>query len=329
MAVKNLREDDENELDEKDKQTLNTQDDEDAEDDEDDSEPQDSDSTSENDVEESADTDENDEERAAIRERRKQERIQKKEHARQRAEQSRRELATLRRERDEMSQRLAILERKSTGAEIAQVDSAIEETYRTALGLKEQIRIATEANDGVAMAEATDRFYQVQRRGEDLLRLKQAAVQNTQTQQRSPLDPSIKRNAEDWMAKNTWYNPQGDDEDSRIALTVDNSMAREGWDPRHPEFWDELDSRLAKYLPHRVGRRPPTSSLNSASEPRQKPRTITGGSGRDSSGGGNLTQFKLSPDRVNAMKEAGIWEDTEKRNAMIEKYRKFDKQAKE
>jgi hypothetical protein len=41
----------------------------------------------------------------------------------------------------------------------------------------------------------------------------------------------------------------------------------------------------------------------------------------DSEGG-----FKLSAERVKAMKEAGIWDDPERRQKMITKYRELDKQ---
>jgi len=268
---------------------------------------------------------ESDEERAAIRERRKQERIERKEYRKQKEETQRREMAALRAEREQMALRLSILERKTTGSEIAQIDTAIEEAERVSHMLKDQIRIATEANDGAAMAEATDRFYQVRQRSTDLQRLKQAAISNTSQQnqpQQAALDPSLKRNAETWMAKNSWYNPQGTDADSRVALAIDNTLAEEGWDPRQPEFWEELTARLEKYMPHRFQQR------NTSTQSR--PRTVTGGSGRDSAlGNSGTTQFKLSPERVQAMKDAGIWDDPDKRNAMIKKYSNYDKESKQ
>lgn len=330
MAAQQLR-DDEYDVEDENKKVIPPSGDDENDDDDDDADDMGDESEGTGDGADSTDAvdgegnPETDEEREAIRERRRLERQQKKEHRRLKDEQTRRELALLRNEREQLSQRLAILERKTTGSEIAQVDAAILETERVAAALKQQIQIATEANDGVAMAEATDRFYQVQRRGEDLRRLKDAAIQNTQRQPApTQIDPSLKRNAEAWMSKNRWYNPQGNDADSRIALAIDNTLAEEGWDPRQPEFWDELTARLSKYLPHRM-QKAPTPTVDS----QRKPRPTTGGSGRDSSSnGGSGGQFRISPERVAAMKEAGIWDDIEARNKMINNYREFDKQNK-
>ena len=148
-------------------------------------------------------------------------------------------------------------------------------------------------------------------------------MNNTQqsVQQPQQLDPSLKQHAQSWMSKNTWYDPQGRDADSRVALTIDRTLAEEGWDPRQPEFWQELSSRLKTYLPHRFAKQPASQ--------REKPRSITGGSGRDSGGGSGGFQFKLSPERVAAMKDAGIWDDPVARDKMIKKYAEFDKSSKE
>jgi hypothetical protein len=125
------------------------------------------------------------------------------------------------------------------------------------------------------------------------------------------------------MSKNTWYNPQGTDADSRVALTIDSAMADEGWDPRTPEFWEELTDRLGRYLPHRMNKAP---SQKQQSQQREKPRATTGGTGRDgAASSGTTTTFKVSPARVQAMKDAGIWDDLEQRNKMIKTYREFDK----
>ena len=152
-----------------------------------------------------------DEEREAIRERRRQERQERKEYRKQREDTLRREIKMLKDERQQLSERLAIIERRTTGSEIAQIDTAIDEANRVSASLRQQIKLATEANDGEAMALATERFYQVQRRAEDLQRLKRAAVENTRRQENqtavAAADPVLKRNAESWMSKNSWYDP--------------------------------------------------------------------------------------------------------------------------
>ena len=44
------------------------------------------------------------------------------------------------------------------------------------------------------------------------------------------------------------------------------------------------------------------------------------GSSRESSSSVNGNQFVLAPEQVRAMKDAGFWDDPEKRNKMIKRY---------
>jgi hypothetical protein len=226
-----------------------------VEDDEDDTADEDSQDDQSSDSDSGTETGEDDNEREAIRARRREERHQKKEAARERDQQNRREREMLRKENEELAGRLAVLERRAVGSEFAQLDQAIEQTGRATQYLKEQIKLATEAGDGATVAEAMDKLYQANRHVEHLNNVKRQAVnQSRQSEQRSPIDPQLRQHAEGWMEKHQWYDPSGTDADSKIALTVDQSMAEEGWDPRHPEYWTELDARLNKYLPHRYAR---------------------------------------------------------------------------
>lgn len=269
-------------------------------------------------------SDEPDEEREAIRARRRQERHDKKEASRQREAQARREKEMLRKENEELAQRLAVLERRSQGSDFAQLDNAINQTGQAIVYLKEQIKIATEAGDGATVADATEKLYKAQKHGDHLLGIKQQAVNNTrQTEQRSPIDPQLRRHAEGWMDQHNWYDPSGKDPDSRVALTVDQSMAEEGWDPRQAEYWAELDSRLKRYLPHRYKSQERQHDGNGGTQ-RRTSAPVTG-SGRES-GAPNGPTFKLSADRVNAIKEAGKWENPDERDKMIKKYKEYDKQ---
>jgi hypothetical protein len=288
-----------------------------VEDDEDDTADEDSQDDQSSDSDSGTETGEDDNEREAIRARRREERHQKKEAARERDQQNRREREMLRKENEELAGRLAVLERRAVGSEFAQLDQAIEQTGRATQYLKEQIKLATEAGDGATVAEAMDKLYQANRHVEHLNNVKRQAVnQSRQSEQRSPIDPQLRQHAEGWMEKHQWYDPSGTDADSKIALTVDQSMAEEGWDPRHPEYWTELDARLNKYLPHRYARQ--------ESGTRERTRSPVASSGRES-GAPSSTGWKLSAERVAAMKETGAWDDPGKREAMIKSYRAYDK----
>jgi hypothetical protein len=49
------------------------------------------------------------------------------------------------------------------------------------------------------------------------------------------------------------------------------------------------------------------------------------GSGKDSIGTTKSNEFRLSPDRVAAMKEAGAWNDPEKKRKMVARFVEFDR----
>jgi hypothetical protein len=105
--------------------------------------------------------------------------------------------------------------------------------------------------------------------------------------------------------------------DSRIALTVDQALAEEGWDPTTGEYWEELDNRLQKVLPNRY-----TENTNERSQVRSRPRNAVVSSGREaaSGSGGGKNSWTLRPEQVRAMQDAGMWDDPEKRARMIKRY---------
>jgi len=137
----------------------------------------------------------------------------------------------------------------------------------------------------------------------------------------APLDPRLKNHAESWMQKNTWYDPSGNDEDSAVVLSIDNRLAAQGWDPTTPQYWEELESRVKKYLPHKV-----TSGYNKPANVGNRPKVPVAGSSRESSTSTTNTSYRLSPERVQAMKDAGIWDDPKSRAEAIRSYQHFDKE---
>ncbi len=258
------------------------------------------------------------EEREAIRERRRQERQSKKARQRERESRLKAELAARDAAINQMREELDAIHRRNTSGEMAQLQNARTQAAQAYSHYKTQVELATAAQDGRALTDAIEKMQLAQRRIEELGRIEQAY----QRQQRAPapLDPRLKTHAEKWMSQNKWYNPAGDDEDSEIALTIDRRMAREGWDPTTSEYWTELSRRIREKLPHR-----------SANSPQSQPkrRNVVGSSDRGSSArGGNSGTFSISPERVQAMKDMGVWNDPVKRAEMIQEYKKYDQQKK-
>ena len=258
-------------------------------------------------------------EREAIRARRREERKHRKEAQREREDTLRRELAARDAIINEMRGRLDAVERRNTGSEVAQLENAKKQAAQAYHYFKDQIRLGTEAGNGAAVAEATEKMMQAQRRFDELTHYERAYKGQQSAPQ--PLDPRLVNQAQEWMSRNSWYDPAGSDTDSRITLTVDQQLAQEGWDPTTREYWQELDKRVKKYLPHRA---------SSGKISNNKPRSVVTGSGRESvsASGSAAGSYRLSAERVQALKDAGIWDDPKQRAEAVKRFREYDQQNK-
>lgn len=263
--------------------------------------------------------DKTEEEREAIRARRRKERLDKKNFRKEKEDSYRREIAGLKRQLDEVNQWKNVVERRNNQSGAAQLEHAIRETDDTLEVAKRALQEATTTQNGEALVDAQELYYAARKRKEDLERIKAQVAQNSQRQQRPTIDPTVAKKAQDWMVGKDWYNPQGTNKDSKITMMIDAELNEEGWDPRTEEYWGELDERVKKYLPHRYS----DSKDEAPQTPPIRPKPPTGGNG-----GGNRnsnSSFTLSPERVRAMKEAGLWDDIEKRKTMTRRYMEQDK----
>jgi hypothetical protein len=250
----------------------------------------------------------------ALREQKRLKRHRRKEYHKQVSTEKDVKLTLLERQNQQLLERLSVLERKSHGSDLARLDKAIEDQDSRILFAKKKISEATRTGNGELLTSAQEMWFEARRQAEALANLKKRAVapQNPRTIQ-AP-DPQLQRHANNWMANNQWYDPSGKDPDSRRALNEDAILAEEGYDPKTAEYWEELDRRLQRVVPHRY-----TEDANE--RPRSRPRGAVTSSGREfASNNGRGNSFTLSPDQVRAMKDAGMWDDAEKRAKMIRRY---------
>jgi len=250
----------------------------------------------------------------ALREQKRQKRRSRKEYHKQVSTEKDVKLTLLERQNQQLLERLSVLERKSHGSDLARLDKAIEDQDNRILFAKQKISEATRTGNGELLTSAQEMWFEARRQAEALVNLKKRAVapQNPRTIQ-AP-DPQLQRHANNWMANNPWYDPNGKDPDSRRALNEDAILAEEGYDPKTAEYWEELDKRLQRVVPHRY-----TEDANE--RPRSRPRSAVTSSGREfASNNGRGNSFTLSPEQVRAMKDAGMWDDAEKRAKMIRRY---------
>jgi len=264
----------------------------------------------------------------ALRDAKRNRRRAKKDLIRKTNEEKDLRLQQLQREIEDYKRRLSTVEDRTRQTDIMRVDKNIEDTQVRLEYAKMKMAEAVSNNDGQGMVEAQDLLDEAKTNLSQLNHIKKQVSQASQPQPVQDYklpEPEVQRNAAQWINKHSWYKVDGTDRDSKVTLKASEMLVEEGWDPKDPDYWDELDSRLQKSLPHRYNE---TTDSNSTV---RKPRNVVGSSGREASaayGGTNRTQFILTPERVNAMKEAGAWDNPVRKQKMIENFIKFDRQNK-
>jgi len=274
------------------------------------------------DDEEHGDDNESAEDADARRERNRKRRTENKGRRKDYVDSLKRELAARDNIINDLSTRITSVERQSQGSQMVQLDSAIKEAADYYNHFKNINKQAIEAVDGSLAVDAQEKMFAAAERHKMLLNAKKNMV--SQTQRPQPLDPRLKGYAEDWMSKNDWYDPSGTDMDSDLVLKIDQRLVDEGWNPITEDYWNELDARVQKYLPHRKNRGYNGSQQDG--EPKRSPRVPVAGSGRDDSGGTPKGTYQLSRERVQALRDAGVWEDPVKRADAIKRYKQHDAQ---
>jgi hypothetical protein len=256
--------------------------------------------------------------REAIREARREERKLKKELKKQRDLSAQNKIKMLERHNADLAERLAKVESAASSYQFVQLDKSIEDEATRVEYAKMKLTQATQDGDVSAQVEYLEQLTDAKQRLKQAEHYKKQQIEEAKAPKQNvpnPVSNEVQKNAEKWLKKNSWYDPHARDTDSRIAKVIDQELAADGWDPSDSEYWEELDSRLSSRLPHRytskggsVKRANPSSSSRVANAGASKPGTIT-----------------LSRDRVQAIKEAGAWDDVEKRNKMIRAYAQYDR----
>jgi len=251
-----------------------------------------------------------------VREAKRARRRAKKDYVRQRNAEKDARLEALQRQNQELTQRLSAIEQRAYNSDLARLDKAIEDENLRLQYAMTKMREATDQSDGDAFVRAREMENEARRRLDSLQTMKHRAS-DSQPEQTS-ISQKAKKMASEWLSDNSWYDPEGNDEDSQIAKVIDTRLTQEGWDPGSAEYWEELDNRLQKRLPHLYNR-------NNRENTQRRPRSVVTGSVRESVDRGSGNGYVLSPERVRAIKEAGMWDNTEKRNRMIKQFIAYDK----
>lgn len=258
------------------------------------------------------------EDREAIRERRRNERKSRSQRQRAKVETLEQALEQTRAQLSAMQQQMSGLQSASTGSQLAQVDALAEQADKAAEHFKGVIADAVTKGDGRTVAEATEYLQAARSRAKELRTFKENAVQALNAP--AVPDAATTTHAQTFLGRNRWYQgPASAEPDSQVLTLLDNALAREGWQPNSPAYWQELERRAATYLPHRM------KGQQAAAEDKVARSPVAGSSGGDARSPNGSQRFTLSPARVAAIKDAGKWDDAKERDRMIRAYRDYDK----
>lgn len=288
-------------------------------------------------VDEELDAAQNESEREAIRARRRQERQTKRQRAKERQDMMARQIKDLKAQNNKLSKQVEAIVQVNHSGQIAQLQSAEAQADGVINQLEAAKAAAVTANDGLRAVEADRKIREVMDYKTRLVAAREQAEVQAKKPQQQHLDPDMISHADNFRKENPWFKGVGaPDEHSKIIAALDNQLFSEGWDPATPEYWKELRTRGAKYLPDRFnkgGAQPQGGSYNATqgtgsqgSSRNNRSPVVGGNSGASASQPGGSRTTQLSAGRVQAIRDAGKWDNVTERNKMIRAYQQYDKE---
>lgn len=274
-------------------------------------EPEAEDSEDERLAESDEDQSEEEEKTSASNKNRKRREVQKA--ARDRAQ---RELQLLREQNQLLMERVNSIEGSVRSQTEERLDHRLSEAQREVQTADAIIARAVEAGNGEDVVTAMRLKEEAQNK---VLQLAAAKQQAAQPSHQGP-DPRIASLAREWAAANPWFDASGRTEESAIALAIDRVLPNEGYDPRSVEYYEELTRRLN----NRIGNPNPPERTQETTAKRKAPPQGTVSQHAPTS---TRKQVYVTPERKQAMMDAGYWDDVALRNQMLKEYAAYDKSA--
>lgn len=169
---------------------------------------------------------------------------------------------------------------------------------------------AVEAGNGADVAAA------IRLRDEAIRKAQEAEAERSRHQPASGPDPRVRTYAQQWIAANPWYTPNGTDEASVAADSIDRTLMSEGYDPTSVEYFRELTRRVET----RFG----TTAEPEAKAPARR-KAPPMGSNREHVPASTKRGVYVTPERRQAMEDAGVWEDPTLRQRYLKAYAEHDR----
>lgn len=264
------------------------------------------------------DSEDDSDEEIASRSRSNVKRQKQRERQRRAKEHADRELALLREQNDALLRRVSAIEGNTLASNVNAIDQRIAQAQADVKQAEAIIARAVEAGNGDDVATAMRLRDEAQYEAQQLWQQKQQ-VEHVRQQHANPgPDPRVVNYAKEWMDANPWYDPSGRDEDSAITKVIDNQLAAEGYNPKDADYWHELTRRVAA----RIG--DDGAETRSSPSKRRAPPT---GTTREHAPVSTKKEIYVTPERKQAMIDAGIWDDIPRRNQMLKAYQAYDKSS--
>jgi hypothetical protein len=267
-------------------------------------------------------SDTNNEEEEARREAKRNERRRRKENQRYARDKTKEEMQWLIEQNRILQGRLEAVESHAFTAQKGTLEQNYQQASYAVSQAEQALAKAIELGDGARVPELLRQRDQAMAKVYEVNRARQGL--EAAPQQARPQAPSmVEMKARQWAADNSWFKADGSDTDSEVVRAIDAALTKEGLDPTSDAYWDELDNRISKYLPHRFAEEE-DSGYSQSKGGRKGPPV---GGGREMSAPGSKKVY-VSAERVQAMKEAGYWDDPVLRQRMLKRYAETDRELK-
>lgn len=263
--------------------------------------------------------DPDDKERAEIRERRRLEKLERKERREKAIARDKLEMEFLRKRNDDLERRLGSVETRVQQADVSLVYQRMREALNEVDMAEKVIAKAVAAGNGDDVTQAMRYRDQAMAKAAELKRLKEQGEKQVRQPQADKVDDLTLHYAQEFVKSNTWYDPQGRDEDSAIVLAIDAALVRDGFNPSSGEYWDELKKRAARRLPERFS---PVQEQKAERVAKGGPNL---GSGREHAPTSTRKEVYISPERKQALVDAGVWDDPVLRMKYVKRYAEYDR----
>jgi hypothetical protein len=264
-------------------------------------------------------SDSRNEEEDGKREARRNERKRRREGQRFARDKTKEEMQWLIEQNKVLQQRLEAVEHHAISAQKGSLDQNYNQAQYNIRLAEQALAKAIEIGDGAKVPELLRQRDQAMAQATEITRVK-----NQFSQQPAPQNQAVKERAEKWASQHTWFNANGNDSDSVAAKAIDAGLTAEGYDPSTKKYWKELDRRLADRLPHRFADDNDSEYTGSQQTGRRGPPV---GGTREISAPGSKKVF-VSAERIQAMRDAGYWDDPVLRQRMLKRYQETDREMK-